>query len=66
MTKPASRGVLYMGEKGVSFFLIYRLTSEHEGPPLLICLVETREVKFIAEHISSSREIKKFRYKQGC
>ena len=53
MTKPASRGVLYMGEKGVRFFLIYSLTSEHEGPPLLICLVETREVKFIAEHISS-------------
>ena len=53
MTKPASRGVLYMGEKGVSFFKIYRLTSEHEGSLLLICLVETREVKFIAEHISS-------------
>ena len=42
MTKPASRGVLYMGEKGVFVFEIYSLTSEHEGPPLLICLVETR------------------------
>ena len=52
MTKPASRGVLYMGER-CFVFEIYSLTSEHEGPPLLICLVETREVKFIAEHISS-------------
>ena len=50
MTKPAYRGVLYMGEKGVRF-LNLQLTSEHEGPPFLICLVETREVKFIAEYI---------------
>ena len=65
MTKPAPRGVLYMSEKGVSFE-IYGITSEHEGPPLLICLVETHEVKFIAEHISSSEKFKNFRFKQGC
>ena len=50
----------------VSVFEIYSLTFEQKGPPLLICLVETREVKFIAEHISSLREIQNFRFKEDC